>query len=91
MRTKGCLEYQTRGWILESVITEKGLRAKLLSRRGGVISDDACALPSQQFKYGPYGTLHPTLIFHSLSPSYFNPESLNIRTLGFARISAVEN
>lgn len=65
--SEGLPRYQTRGWILESVITEKGLRAKLLSRRGGVISDDACALPSQEFKYGPCGTLHPSLIFLPLS------------------------
>lgn len=58
MRAKGCLDIRREGGSWESVITGKGLRAKLLSRRGGVISDDACALQSHQFKYGPCGTLH---------------------------------
>lgn len=58
MRAKGCLDIRRGGGSWESVITGKGLRAKLLSRRGGVISDDACALQSHQFKYGPCGTLH---------------------------------
>lgn len=72
---EGCLRYQTRRWILELVITRKGVEGELLSRRGGVISDDACALPLLRFKYGT-----STIEFNFSFPleAYFFPDFTGI-------------